>query len=115
MTPEELRQADGKLDEIAGELSDWIDSNASSKIRQLLAELSKVLPELSITLEMNVTVFNDDHLNSLPLLQTGLTSMEGKPPHQIWADSTPMRYVARGEIAICHEELGGHLKSYRAA
>lgn len=95
---------DPKLDAIAEKLGDWIESEHSADVRRLLAELSEQLDGLSVSLEMNVGVFDPDRKNTLPLLQTGLSSTDGQPAHQTWADSSPMRYVADGGmVTVPHD------------
>ncbi len=100
MTPEQLQTTDPLLDAIAEQLGNWIESDASEEIRQTLAQLSEQLNGLSVTLEMTVGVFDPERGNTLPLLQTGLSSTEGKSPYQTYADSTPMRYLANGEMTV---------------
>ncbi|MCA9138082.1 MAG: hypothetical protein KDB00_15020, partial [Planctomycetales bacterium] len=38
--------------------------------------------------------------HSLPLLQTGLSSSDGATPYQVWGDSSPQRYIVKGEMVI---------------
>ena len=97
MTPEEFQQAETQLDAIADQLGEWLDAESTHKLKQQLAELSEQLG-LSINLELNVTAFDETRENPLPLLQTGLATRDGSDPYQFWSDSTPMRYVANGEI-----------------
>jgi len=99
MTPEEFQQTESKLDIIAEQLSEWMDSEASQELKQQLTVLSKQLG-LSINLELNVTAFDETRESTLPLLQTGLATRDGSEPYQFWSDSTPMRYVAKGEITV---------------
>lgn len=100
MTPEQSKTIDPLLDTIADQLGEWIESNASAEIRQTLAKLSEQLDGLSISLDMTIGVFDPEREGTLPLLQTGLSSVEGKPPYQTYADSTPMRYLANGEMTV---------------
>lgn len=99
MTPEEFQQTETKLDSIAEHFSDWLEADASQDLKQLLSELSKQLG-VSINLELNVTAFDETRKNQLPLIQTGLTTRDGADPYQFWSDSTPMRYVAQGEMTV---------------
>ncbi len=99
MTPEEFQNAETNLDVIAEQLSEWLDAETSQILKQRLTELSKQLG-LSINLELNVTAIDESCESQLPLLQTGLATREGSTPYQFWSDSTPMRYVANGEITV---------------
>lgn len=99
MTPEDFRQTETKLDAIAEQLGEWLDVESSQQLKRQLTELSKHLG-LSISLELNVTASDETRQHSLPLLQTGLATRESSEPYQFWSDSTPMRYVANGEITV---------------
>ena len=74
MTPEQFQNTDPLLDKLAEELGNWIESTDSSKVRETLAELSKLLGGRSISLEMTVGVLDSERGNTLPLLQMGLSS-----------------------------------------
>lgn len=99
MTPEESQQTETKLDAIADRLSEWLDADSTQNLKQQLAELSEQLG-FSINLELNITAFDETRENPLPLLQTGLATRAGSDPYQFWSDSSPMRYVANGEITV---------------
>ncbi len=100
MTPEEFDASDPLLDSIAEQVGGWMESDASAELREALAQLSKQLNGLSVSLDLTVGVFDPDRGNLLPLLQTGLSSSDGKPAYQTHADSTPMRYLANGEMTV---------------
>lgn len=100
MNPEQFQKTDPLLDKLAEELGNWIESTDSSEVRETLAQLSKLLGGRSISLDMTVGVFDPDRGNTLPLLQVGLSSSDGSPAYETSADSTPMRYLANGEMIV---------------
>ncbi len=51
MTPEEFDAADPLLDSIAEQLGEWMESDASAEVREALAQLSKQLNGLSVSLD----------------------------------------------------------------
>jgi hypothetical protein len=89
------------LDEMAELIERILDSEQSSALRDALTRLSEVVgPRRSVNLVLTVDVFDEERLQALPLLTTGLTSSEGRPPHRTWGDSTPQKYVVGGEIQV---------------
>jgi len=89
------------LDEMAESLERIFDSDQASAVRLALTRMSEAVgPRLSVNLNVTVDVFDGDRLQSLPLLTTGLSTSEGKPPYQTWGDSTPQKYVVGGEIQV---------------
>ncbi len=95
-----FEKIDPLVDDIAGQISELIDGDTLSKLKQKLADVSRELSGYSLTLEMNVQLFDPEYERSLPLLQTGLASSDGETPYQIWGDSTPHRYIVNGEMMI---------------
>jgi hypothetical protein len=45
-------------------------------------------------------VFDQEQERSLPLLNTGLATNEGKEPYRTWGDSSPERYVVDAGIQV---------------
>jgi hypothetical protein len=89
------------LDEMAELIEQILDSDRSSALRVLLTRLSEVVgPRCSVNLDVTIDVFDEERLQPLPLLTTGLMTYEGKPPHRTWGDSTPQKYVVGGEIQV---------------
>lgn len=95
-----FEKIDPLVDDIAEQISELLDGDAFGLIKQRLAELSSEFGEFSVTLDMNVQVFDSDNGHSLCLLQTGLSTSDGAVPCQVWGDSTPQRYVVHGDIVI---------------
>lgn len=95
-----FEKIDPLVDDIADQITELIEGEGLSGIRQKLVELSREFGTNSLTLELNVKVFDANREQNLPLLQTGLATSEGSEPDQFWADSSPQRYVVDGEMAI---------------
>ncbi|TWT66714.1 hypothetical protein Pla123a_46000 [Posidoniimonas polymericola] len=93
-------QIDPDVDILAGQVTELIDSEACESIKRQLAELSRVLGEYSLTLDIRLQVFDAERGRSLPLLQTGLATSAGNPPYTAWGDSTAHRYVVNGDLAM---------------
>ena len=92
--------ADPIVDQIADQITELLESQTGA-LRTLLAQLSKAIgDQYSVSLDVNVSVFDRDKEQGMPLLQTGLTGFEGKQPYQAWADSTPQRYLVGGEMVV---------------
>ncbi|MEO2032526.1 MAG: hypothetical protein ABGZ35_10620 [Planctomycetaceae bacterium] len=91
---------DPLVDDIGEQLSKLFEGDHFDLIRQRLTQLSSEFSEFSVALEMNIQVFDSERGNSLPLLQTGLSTFDGEVPYQVWGDSTPHRYVVHGDIVI---------------
>jgi hypothetical protein len=89
------------LDEIAAIVDRALDSDQLTDLRLALSRLSEVVGHRhSINLTLCVDVFEAERPNPLPLLTTGLSTSEGKPPYKTYGDSTPQRYVVDGEIQV---------------
>ena len=89
------------LDEIALTLDELLDSDHFSAVRLALARLSEAVgARYSVNLNVSVEVFDAERSHALPLLTTGLSTSEGKPPYKTYGDSTPQKYVVNGEIQV---------------
>lgn len=101
MDKETYEIADPIVDKIAEAASDLLESPETERLRTLLADLSEAIgSRYSVSLLLNVEVFDQDREQALPLLQTGLTGFESDKPYQAWSDSSAQRYVAGGEMLI---------------
>lgn len=96
-----FRATEPCLDELAEIIDKHLTSsewqtlqNALTKVRQALGE------RYSLGIDMVVHVFDPSGERSMPLLTTGLAIPEDGEPYRTWSDSTPQRYVAKGEIQI---------------
>jgi hypothetical protein len=89
------------LDEIADKLDVLLDSDEFSAVRLALARLSEMVgSRYSVNLNVCVDVFDVERSHALPLLNAGLTTSKGQPPHKTYGDSTPQKYVVDGEIKV---------------
>lgn len=95
-----FEKIDPLVDDIADELGELLESDAFKLVKAKLMELSREIHECSISLDMNLQVFDAKREQSLPLLQTGLATNGGNPPYQAWGDSSLERYIVDGEMAI---------------
>lgn len=101
MEKHEFEQVDPLVDDIAEEVDGLIEGDALANIKTKLAEISRILGEpYSVTLDINLEVFDCDRKMSLPLLRTGLSTDNGSPARQCWGDSSPHRYVVHGQLSI---------------
>jgi len=86
-------------DAAADEIRKVLMSGAFAKVRQGLQDVSGKLPEkYSINLEINLTVFDDERGTDLPLIQSGLTTSDGKEAYLFTGDSSEHRYLVNGEL-----------------
>lgn len=108
-------QVDPQLDEIAEELERLLASREASKLREMLAKVSKVLPdELSTHLNCSVTVCDSEREATLSLLNVGMGVSESGEVYPTSGDSSVHRYVINGEIEVvphdfcpkCYQEWG---------
>ena len=96
-----FESADPILDEMGAILDELLDSDQFSAVRSLLARLSEIVgARYSVNFNVSVDVFDAERSHSLPLLTTGLSTSNGKPPYKTCGDSTPQKYVVNGEIQI---------------
>ena len=101
MEKNEFEQIDPLIDEISEQVSDLIEGETLEQLKAKLSEISTILGEpYLLTLEISLQVFDSDRENSLPLLQTGLSTNNGSPAYQCWGDSSPHRYVVNGQLFI---------------
>lgn len=101
MEKNEFEQIDPLIDDISEQVSELIEGETLDQLKAKLVEISRILGEpYSVTLDINVEVFDSDREKTLPLLQTGLSTESGSPTRQCWADSSPHRYVVNGQLSI---------------
>jgi len=90
-----------QIDDMAEMVEQVLQSPEFQKVREALVSLGKTLGErYSVTLSCLVEVFDREQERTLPLLNTGLSTSEGKEPYRVWGDSTPQRYVVDGQIQV---------------
>ena len=93
--------ADPLVDEIA-ELTDKVlTSGELARLREALTRLGATVGDrYTVNLSVVVDVFDRDKERCLPLLNTGLSTSEGKEPYRTYGDSSPQRYVVDGEMQV---------------
>ncbi|MCS7468517.1 hypothetical protein NZK35_17835 [Stieleria sp. ICT_E10.1] len=103
-----FEKVDPLVDTVADQIDELVDGDSLNEIKNKLADISRELLGLSVSLDISVQVFDSERENSLPLLQTGLATSDGAAPHQVWGDSSPQRYIVDGEMAIVpHDRCPG--------
>jgi hypothetical protein len=101
MDQSSFESADPIVDRMAEMIGRALDSAQLDGIRQAPAELSEAVRQrYLVNLNASVEVFDPTRRQPLPLLMTGLSTSDGKPPYQIWGDSTPAKYVVDGEMQV---------------
>ena len=101
MDKKTFEAADVVVDRIADAISNLLKSTETEKLRTLFLELSKAVGQrYSISLSVQVDVFDRKQERSLPLLQTGMSGFDSDKPYQTWGDSSPQRYIADGEMLV---------------
>jgi hypothetical protein len=98
MDPADFKAVDPFLDKLA----EIVDQQLGlAELQRVLAELSTVMGKrYTVSVNMTVDVFDQEHERSLPLLNTGLATSEGQEPYRNWGDSTMQRYVVDAGIQI---------------
>ena len=98
MNPETFNAVKPLLDKIAEFAEQQLDSE---ELERMLTDLSSVLGQrYTVSVNLTVDVFDQGRERSLPLLNTGLATSEGKEPYRTWGDSTPQRYVVDEGIQV---------------
>jgi hypothetical protein len=96
-----FESADPIIDQLAEMVDQALDSDQFGAIRQALSRLSEAVgSRYSINLTVSVDAFDPGRSNPLPLLTTGFSTSEGKPPFRTWGDSSPQKYVVEGEMQV---------------
>jgi hypothetical protein len=89
--------ADLIVDRLADMITQALESAQFEGMRQALSELSEAVGQrYSVDLNVTIEVFDPSRSHPLPLVMTGLSTVEGKPPYQTWGDSTPQKYEVDG-------------------
>ncbi len=101
MDPKTFDLADALVDQISEAVDAALISKQLANLRRALDELGKVVgPRYSANLTVMVEIFDWDREKALPLLNTGLSTSETGPAFRTWNDSSPQRYLVRGEIQV---------------
>jgi hypothetical protein len=93
--------ADPLVDAAADLVDSALLSDQLAALRKTLEELSKAVgSRYSVNLSVIVDVFDRTREKALPLLNTGLSVVEGGESFRTYGDSTPQRYIVDGEIQV---------------
>jgi hypothetical protein len=109
-----MNQTDWKnLEELVtltdNEIETYLTSVSLEEVRKALQAASKTLPKgYSLNFKMELSVFDADREQELPLIQTGLCSDVGQEPYVYSADSTDHRYLVNGEIRVVPHDYCPH-------
>ena len=101
MDQDKFQAADRILDEIAEVFDRMLKSPDGKELKSRLQDLSNaVRGSYSVNLTLLVDMFDSERENALPLLSTGLSTMDGEEPYRTHGDSSPHRYVIDGNIQV---------------
>ncbi len=101
MDPEIFDAADPLVEKIAELVDSALVSDKLADLRKLLDELGKAVgPRFSANLTVIVDLYDREREKAMPLLNTGLSTTDNKPPYRTWGDSTPQRYLLNGKIQV---------------
>jgi hypothetical protein len=93
--------ADPIVDDIAEAANELLDSPETEDLRSLLSTLNEAIgSRYSVSLDLNVTVFDVERERCLPVLRMGLAGFDGDKPFQAHGDSTAQRYIADGDMVV---------------
>lgn len=101
MDPKTFAVADELLDKIASIVDQKLESASFKDLRDALERLGKALgTRYSASLQVVVDVFDRERERTIPLLTTGFSTTDDKPPYRVWGDSSAQRYLCEGEIQV---------------
>jgi Zn-finger nucleic acid-binding protein len=101
MRPNEFEVVDRLSDVCDEAVSNIIASTLLDEVKKKMAEAMEQLPEgFSLNFNLGLTVFENQHVAALPMLQRGITCGKGVEPYPAWGDSSVHRYMVNGEIAV---------------
>lgn len=105
----EANQLTAIVDDIADDVTDILERDECRKLKENLAKISSLLARrFSVTLDINVQIYDPERDRALPLLQTGLSTNDGGEPYQVWGDATLQRYFVNGTATIVpHDHCPG--------
>ncbi len=99
MKASEFKSLDPLADMLNEQCERWFTSPELTALREALRKVSALLPAtFSLSVDVELRVFDPQRQKSLNLLTTGLCTSNGKEPYVATGDSTVHRYVVGGEI-----------------
>jgi Zn-finger nucleic acid-binding protein len=83
----------------------WLDSEAIAHVKRALQDVTAKLPEgMSLTFNCELDVFDANRGQPIRLVETGVTTSGGEPPHRCHGVTSMQRYLSNGEICeLPHE------------
>ena len=103
MTPDQFDAIRPYLEDIETILEEMLmeDTDKAKQVRYSMMEISKALgTDFSVDLNVVLQAFSSRDQRSLPLVEHGLSAMNGDLPYSQSADCTPHRYVVGGTIHV---------------
>jgi hypothetical protein len=99
MTESEFRTLDPLADALDEACARWFASPALAALKDALRKaVASLPPTYSVSIDVELRVFDTEREQALNLLTTGLNTDHGGEPYRISGDSSVHRYVAGGEI-----------------
>lgn len=99
MKDSEFKSLDPLADALSEQCERWFASDDLAAVREALCKLSALLPPTySLSVDVELRVFDPERKQSLSLLTMGLCTSGGKEPYCTTGDSTIHRYIVGGEI-----------------
>jgi hypothetical protein len=92
---------DPHLDNVAERIDKLLDCQQIAQLRPELIEITKLLGDrYSLTLAVNLEIFDREREQALPVLKMGLAAAEGQEPYKATGDSTAQKYIVDGHMQI---------------
>jgi len=92
---------DPLMDDVDELVTQVLGSDELARLREALARMGQAIGDrYSVNLSVIVDVFDRKREQALQLLNTGLSTSEGREPYRTYGDSTPERYIVEGEMQV---------------
>ena len=99
----------GLVDLTTDEVERYLNCEELKKVRKGMEEATKNLPQrYSLNLKLELTVFDDEREEELPLIQSGLSTSEGEEAYIFSSDSSEQRYLVNDEIRVVPQDYCPH-------
>ena len=111
MKEKDFTSLDAVADMFDEECDRWFDSDNLTAVREAIRRVSASLPEsLSISIDVELRVFDSDREKKLRILTTGLCTSSGEELYQTSGDSSVYRYLVDGEIRQLPHDYWPHCR-----
>ena len=99
MKEKEFKSLDPVADKLNEECDRWFNSDNLTALREAIRRVSASLPEKhSISIDLELRVFDSDREKGLRILTTGLSTSGGEELYRTSGDSSVHRYLVDGDI-----------------